>query len=257
VSFLFIRASSEQIDLAFKKHSLIWREEWSTWVSPYNCLLVDTGEHRVLIDTGADGYGPDTGKLPHNLLSNGVSLDSIDRVVLTHAHPDHIGGCTDDLGRSVYSRAHYTMLKDEWDFWRSGRAEKEINEIDRESLLQIEFKNLPAIRNQLQLIEGEQDIVPGVRTIPAPGHTPGHMAVLITSGEHKLLYLSDALFHPLQVGHPEWSGLADLDSGQTIASRRYLLNKLPLKKPWCLVFISRFRSGMDYQYRPVTGLETS
>lgn len=221
--FLFTAAPKDQIDKAFKKH--IFRlEERSVWKSSYNCLLVDSGDHRVLIDTGADGFGPDTGKMLKNLLAAGASPNSIDRVILTHGHPDHIGGSTDARGKPAFPYAQYIISKTEWDFWRSGRAEKEIREYNRAALLKTEYDNLPAIRNQADLVEGEIDILPGVRIIPAPGHTPGQIAVLISSRDRNLLYISDALFHPVQVEYPEWSGIADLDPEGTVLTRLHLLN---------------------------------
>ena len=67
-------------------------------------------------------------------------------------------------------------------------------------LLETEYKNLPTIRNQLELVDGEAEIFPGIRIIPAPGHTPGQIAVSISSKDRKLLYLSDVMFHPVPGG---------------------------------------------------------
>ena len=61
--------------------------------------MINTGEHRVLVDTGADGLGPNTGRLLQNLKSEGIEPDDIDTVILTHGHPEHIGGNTDSEGK--------------------------------------------------------------------------------------------------------------------------------------------------------------
>jgi glyoxylase-like metal-dependent hydrolase (beta-lactamase superfamily II) len=221
--FLFTCAPRDQIERAFQKH-IFKLEERSVWISSYNCLLIDSGELRILIDTGADGFGPYTGRLLKNLQAAGASPNSIDWVILTHAHPDHIGGTTDARGMLTFPYARYIISKEEWDFWRSGRAEKEIREYNRDKLLKTEYDNLPAIRNQVDLVDGEVDILPGVRIIPAPGHTPGQIAVMLSSKDRNLLYISDALFHPIQVEYPEWSGIADLDPERTVLTRRRLLN---------------------------------
>ena len=75
-------------------------EHWPEWVNPYTCLLVNTGDHRVLIDTGADGLGPDTGKMLRSLGAAGLAPEEVDLIVFTHAHFDHIGGNTDAQGKS-------------------------------------------------------------------------------------------------------------------------------------------------------------
>jgi glyoxylase-like metal-dependent hydrolase (beta-lactamase superfamily II) len=221
-NFIFSLAPKDKIDELFKRH-IFKNEDHNRWISSFNCLLIDSGEHQVLIDTGGDGFGPDTGKLFKNLISAGASQYSIRHVILTHGHPDHIGGSTDSKGSVAFPNARYYISKTEWDFWRSGRAEKEIREYNRERLLKTEYDNLPAIRNQTVFVEGEREILPGITLIPVPGHTPGQIAVFLNSRDRKLLYISDAFFHPVQIEYPEWAGIADLDPEQTIVSRYRLL----------------------------------
>ncbi len=123
-------------------------------------------------------------------------------------------------------------------------------------------RNLPPIRDQLELVHHETEIVPGIRVIPAPGHTPGHMAVEITSDSDRLLCISDAVIHPIHLEHPDWYP-GDLVPKQALASRRRLLQRAVVEET--LVHAFHFPSpGLGYvvekgdawQWQPaeITGL---
>ncbi|MDY6932128.1 MAG: MBL fold metallo-hydrolase, partial [Halobacteriota archaeon] len=126
-TFLFANAPREGLEEALREHNLR-PEKWDEWVSPYICMVVNTGEHQVLVDTGADGLGPNTGKILQNLKARGIAPEDIDTVIITHGHPDHIGGNTDTEGKPAFPKARYVMWKDEWDFWTSEQAELQLDE---------------------------------------------------------------------------------------------------------------------------------
>jgi len=223
-TFLFINAPREQLELVLSAHNL-HPEQWAEWTSPYICLVVNTGEHRALVDTGANGLGPDTGKLLQNLKAEGIAPEDIDTVILTHGHPDHIGGNTDAEGRPVFTRARHVMWKDEWEFWNSSETEKRLDEHVRDVLMGYARKNLPPIKGQIDLIDREREIVPGISAVAAPGHTLGHMALSITSNGEQLLCLSDTVLHPIHLEQPDWHAAVDLDPEQVVATRRRLLTR--------------------------------
>src|SRR5205085_4963909 len=83
-------------------------------VSPYTCLCVDTGGHRVLVESGA-GFAPTNGKLLANLAAEGIAPEDVDTVILTHG--DHIGGNADATGQVTLPNARYVMWKGDWEFW--------------------------------------------------------------------------------------------------------------------------------------------
>lgn len=234
-TFLFANAPKDRLEQVLRKHNL-QPEQWVEWISPYICVVVDTGEHRVLVDTGGDGLGPNTGKLLQNLQAERISPRDIDTVILTHGHPDHIGGNTVDGSESAFPNARFVMWKDEWDFWTSERAELELDEHVREVLLKFARKNLPPIQSQLDLIDHETEIVPGIKAVAAPGHTPGHMALAIASGGEQLLYISDAVLHPIHLEQPEWYAAVDFAPEQVVATRHRLLNRAAGEKALVLAF---------------------
>jgi glyoxylase-like metal-dependent hydrolase (beta-lactamase superfamily II) len=256
-SFLFANAEEARLDQMLREHR-IERKSWTKWTSPYICLLVNTGEYRVLIDTGADGLGPQTGRLLQNLHSRGMAPEDIDVVILTHGHPDHIGGITREDGSLAFPNAHYAMWKDEWDFWTSRQAEDRLDEHSRDLLLGVARKNLLPIQGQIDLIDHERDIVPGIRAVAAGGHTPGHMALAVSSAGELLLCISDTVLHPIHVERPEWCALVDLVPDQMVATRRRILSQAAVDGALVMAFHFPFpglghisRKGEGWKWQPL------
>lgn len=218
---LFVNAPRDRLARMLKAYGLDI-EGWKTWTSAYTCLLVDSGSSRVLIDTGAGELGPNTGKLLANLASAGVDPGQIDIVLLTHAHPDHVGGNTHANGDVLFPNARWVMSESEWEFWMGGQAETALPEDSKAVLLGFAQRNLGPIKERLTLVTGEQEVQPGIRIVPAPGHTPGHMVVRITSSQEQLLCISDLVLHPLHLEEPEWVAGVDMLPDQLVAQRRAL-----------------------------------
>jgi len=224
----FPTAPAEPLAAALHEHQL----QPDPIPCPWTSLLIDTGQHRVLVDTGGGAMGsqvvPGTGQLLHLLQQQSVSPESIDTVILTHGHPDHIGGLTDGSGQVVFPRAQYVISQTEWAFWTAEATltKLEASEDHLQHLLAAFARaNLPPIRDRLRLVHREEEVVAGVQALPAPGHTPGHLALAITSGTYQLLYLVDTALHPIHLEHPEWRPVFDVLPDEAAQSRRQFFDR--------------------------------
>ena len=203
--------------------------------SPYTLLFVDTGSHKVLVDTGAgrlgqwikelfrevDNSGLEAGFAVQSLREAGIQPEEIDTVIITHAHPDHIGGNLDADDKLSIPNAQYYLLRTEWDFWFSD--EKTVN-VSPE-FVQIARVNLNPIRSRVTFIEPDSEIVPGITAIPTPGHTPGHIGVSVVSNGAELLHVSDAVINPIHMKYPNILLPYDILPEQTLASKRAICNR--------------------------------
>jgi glyoxylase-like metal-dependent hydrolase (beta-lactamase superfamily II) len=227
--------------------------------TPYTCLYIDTGEHRVLVDMGAGHLGPRTGRLLQNMKAADIDPADIDTIFITHAHAGHIGGALDDEGRPVYVNASYFMWKEEWRFWASEIAFTKAPE----RFVTVARENLGSIQDRLGLVEHETEILPGIRAIPAPGHTPGHMVALIFSGDEQLMYIGDTVLYPLHLEHPDWVPIYDIMPEEAAASKRRIFDRAAEEK--VLVMGPHFppfpslgyvvRKGEGWQWQPVETMD--
>jgi len=222
----FVNAREDHLRRVLGDHDLV-PERWEEYVSPYNCLVIVNGQDHVLIDTGAGNLAPTTGRLIHNLTAEGISPEDIDTVIITHGHPDHIGGNIDSEGRPAFPNAKYLMWRGEWDFWTSepDLSGLKIDDHGKETLVNVAVRSLNPIRDRIELIEREAEIRPGIRAVSAPGHTPGHMAVEVVSDDTQLLHISDAALHPIHLEQPEWCSSVAYDPEKVTKSRLKLFRR--------------------------------
>lgn len=200
----------------------------STWT----CLLIKTSSNVLLIDTGLGAGGKYGGQLLPILEAEGFHPRDIDTVILTHAHPDHIGGCVDGAGNMTFPEATYYIWQDEWDFWTT---EENLQNVP-EWAANFARQKLPPLADQLKTIDKETEIIPGIRAISAPGHTVGHMAIEIVSSDEYLLDIVDAALHPIHIEHPEWYSQLDQIPEQTVTTRQTIYQRAVEKNAIVLAY---------------------
>jgi glyoxylase-like metal-dependent hydrolase (beta-lactamase superfamily II) len=201
-------------------------------VSPYTCLLVETGSNILLADTGLGSGSKTSGAILARLEMAGIRRQDVDTVLFTHAHPDHIGGSIDQRGPNaslpMFSNARYILAEEEWDFWMSRKPDLDALRVPEEVKAEMRAtarRCFHGLRHQVELIPREKEILPGVHALPAPGHTPGHLALLLSSGGEQLLHLGDAATHPLHLERPSWENGFDWSPQQALATRQSLLER--------------------------------
>ena len=159
-----------------------------------NGYLINTGSKLVLIDTGAAGlFGPTLGRLVANLKASGYTPEQVDEIYITHMHPDHVGGLVAD-GKLVFPNAVVRADTREGGFWLS-QANLDNAPADNKGFFQGAMASLnPYVAaGKLKTFDGETELVPGIRAMPAAGHTPGHTIYVVESDGNKLVVWGDLM----------------------------------------------------------------
>lgn len=182
-------------------------------------ILITAGEQHILIDTGLGG---EMSQLPASLAASGVSPEAIDLIVITHGHGDHINGILDAAGAFVYPNASYVLWRGEWNHWT---AEGRFAPTDESPAKRV-WAALKTNKERVRLLDAANDqIIPGLRAVPIPGHTVGQIAVEIESNGEKFLHVADAAHHYFQLNCPQWSPKFDYDPVQAAATRRAVFER--------------------------------
>jgi len=197
-----------------------------------HALVVETPERRIVVDTclGNDKQGrriPTWNNLQGPFLADlaaaGFPRESIDTVLCTHLHVDHVGWNTilvGDRWQPTFPKARYLMGRVEFEHWRAQRERDDMEAVFADSVKPVHEAGL------VDLVETDHRVCDEIDLVPTVGHTPGHVSVRIRSEGEEALITGDFMHHPCQIAHPEWSSTADGNAEEARRTRERMLQEL-------------------------------
>ena len=201
-----------------------------------HALVVETPDRRILVDTCL-GNDKERRRIPtwnnlqgpflSDLAAAGFPRESIDTVLCTHLHVDHVGWNTmlvDGKWLPTFPNARYLMGRVEFEHWRSQAGRDDMEAIFADSVKPVYEAGL------VDLVETDHRVCDKIDLVPTIGHTPGHVSALIRSEGEEALITGDFMHHPCQIAHPEWCSTADSDPVQAQQTRERMLDELS-KRP--------------------------
>ncbi|WP_374667141.1 MBL fold metallo-hydrolase [Ramlibacter sp.] len=227
---------------------------------PFTPFVIIAGGRRILLDTGfADNGPPTTGKMLGHMQAAGLKPEDIDTVVISHFHGDHINGLRNKAGQLVYPNARIMVPKPEHAFWMDDARMEAAAPAAKGAFQNARrvFGNLPA--DKLVQFDPGTEILPGITSVAAYGHTPGHTLFKVSSQGQGFAYLADLTNVPsLFARNPEWSVTFDMDKDMARLVRRKMFDMVVQEKLMAGGFHFPFPAfggievaGNGYQFKPV------
>ena len=211
----------------------------SNAVLEQNVLVVNFGDRVVLFDTGMGTdalFGDSTGKLMSTLKQAGIDPAGVDAVVMSHAHIDHCGGLVADNGSPNFPNAQYFIGEPDFAYWTDDSKIPKDYPARPHFLAQAQ-KNLLPLKDRTHFYKDNEEIIPGVTVLSAPGHTVSHSIFMINSGGKQLCYIGDLAHHPvLLLEHPRTQFAFDTDAVQSAESRVKMLSMLAANRTPLLAY---------------------
>lgn len=224
-----------------------------------NACLVDTGKNKILIDVGSgDKFQKTTGAIEKNLNAAGYALKDIDKVILTHAHPDHMWGLVDSVnGKPRFPNADYIINAVEWDYWTQDSVETKVPDPVKQ-FATVTKKTLLPIAAKTRRIKPGEEVLPGITAIDTSGHTNGHISLTVQSNKETMIISGDVVHHPyISFEQPDWHFGFDMDAEKAVKARKNLLEQAVVDQSLFVGFHLPFpgvgrvvRKGKTYRWVP-------
>lgn len=222
-SFLVGEMPSEEVTRILAQHGA----DGEILKSPCNLTLLRDGKNTILFDAGSGaGFMPTAGELIDTLDAIGVAPDDVTHVIFTHAHPDHLWGVLDDFDDPVFFNASHHIGRAEWDYWTNPETVNTIGEA-RASFAVGAARRLAAIEDAIDFFDAGNEVLPGILAVDSSGHTPGHMAFEVRSGNQSVMIVGDAIGNGhLAFAMPAEHSGSDQDGEKGATTRIALLDRL-------------------------------
>jgi glyoxylase-like metal-dependent hydrolase (beta-lactamase superfamily II) len=221
-----------------------------------NTLLLETSGRRILLEAGAGTtMGPNGGRLFDNLHAAGVSAADIDLVVVSHTHPDHVGNLRTASGERAFPNATVMVPRADWAFFVESEPDLSYMPVPPEFRQRFAAnikRSVEPVARHVEFYEAGTEVVPGLSTIEATGHTPGMAAFLVQSGNDELLLTADLAYHPVVNIDRPWRPGPDRDGEAAAAARRRIFDRAAADRMLVLGFHYPF-PGLGRILRTDTG----
>lgn len=225
----------------------------------FTTLVLNRNGRLTLIDTGNGDMGaPTSGHWMKNFRAAGFEPSQVETVVISHFHGDHMNGLRLKDGTAVFPQAEVMVPAAEWDFWMDDARMNEVPDAMKGAFQGVRRVFGP-IAKDVKRYEADKEIVPGLTSVAAPGHTPGHTAFMLSSGSGKLMIMSDITNHPaLFVRNPDWAAVFDMDAEEARSTRRRMLDMAAAERAQVAFYHAPFpatghiaKDGNGFRFVPV------
>jgi glyoxylase-like metal-dependent hydrolase (beta-lactamase superfamily II) len=201
---------------------------------PFTALMVNTGSRLIALDTGTGGQlgqmAPQSGTFAANLAAAGIDPKAVDAIYISHFHPDHINGIKTKDNTLLFPNAEINVPAPEWAFWMDDGNMSKAPEAAQGTFRNVR-RVFSDIAKDVKRFDPGKEVAPGIASIAASGHTPGHTAFSIASGNQSMLYLADTTNNPwLFVRNPDWQAIFDMDGNMAADNRKRLLDRAAADK---------------------------